>query len=282
MPTLQTMPSAPFWKQPAQPVLGQPVPRFSPECGRLGHRRLVFLHIPRSGGTTVHELLHGVMVERFGEGAVCPARFDDLRGWSLPAMARHRLFSGHFTLTTIRRIPDPKVSILILRDPRKRVVSQYQHARAHRPEVLAGNMRWFAELANELSLEQFLNDSRVSGLVDNPAVRQLCGFDLDSDQSISDQSDLLERAFRNLGCFDLIGITEEIESFADRLEQLLDVQFDRPIDRRNAREGFGDRAEMKPVEPVTITPEMEAAIARRTALDRILYERVKDASATGR
>ena len=40
--------------------------------------RLVFMHIPKTGGTSLHE----VLVAQFKPGEICPERFNHLREWA--------------------------------------------------------------------------------------------------------------------------------------------------------------------------------------------------------
>ena len=90
--------------------------------------KLVFLHLPRTGGTTLHHLLTAA----FPPEQVCPERFMRLRRWPLEELAPFRLFSGHFTISGVDRIPGEKRIATVLRDPRARVISTFQLWRRHR------------------------------------------------------------------------------------------------------------------------------------------------------
>ena len=59
--------------------------------------RLVFMHIPKTGGTSLHE----VLVAQFKPGEICPERFNHLREWASSDLAKFRLFSGHFDFDSI-------------------------------------------------------------------------------------------------------------------------------------------------------------------------------------
>jgi len=84
--------------------------------------RVVFLHIPKTAGQSVHAGL----VEAFGEQAICPARVNDqLRRFSVTELNRFQVFSGHLDWAMLDCLKGPTYVFTILRKPIDRILSFY-------------------------------------------------------------------------------------------------------------------------------------------------------------
>ncbi len=84
--------------------------------------RVIFLHIPKTAGQSVHAAL----VDAFGEKAVCPARVNDqLKLMSISELHQYRVFSGHFDWTMLDCLKGPTYVFTVLRDPLERLLSFY-------------------------------------------------------------------------------------------------------------------------------------------------------------
>lgn len=84
--------------------------------------KLVFLHIPKTAGQSVHAALE----DAFGQEAMCPARVnDELRKLTITQLNRYQVFSGHFDWSLLDCIKGPKFVFTILREPLDRVLSFY-------------------------------------------------------------------------------------------------------------------------------------------------------------
>jgi hypothetical protein len=84
--------------------------------------KIIFLHLPKTAGQTVHETL----LECFGEGAVCPARFnDDLRKMSISDINRYSIFSGHMDWSLLDCVKGHRYVFTVLRRPLDRILSFY-------------------------------------------------------------------------------------------------------------------------------------------------------------
>ena len=84
--------------------------------------RVVFLHLPKTAGQSVHKSL----VDLFGRACVCPARVnEDLVLLSVDEICRYRVLSGHFDWSMVDCIPHPKFVFTILREPLDRILSFY-------------------------------------------------------------------------------------------------------------------------------------------------------------
>lgn len=87
---------------------------------------IVFLHVPKTAGQTVH----GELVRLVGGPAhVSPVRVHTQAGASGQMPPGYRLYSGHIDWTAIDHLPPGRFAFTILRDPRERIASFYLYLR---------------------------------------------------------------------------------------------------------------------------------------------------------
>ena len=83
---------------------------------------IVFLHIPKTAGQTVHNEL----VRAVGQSEVSPIRVHTQASTPEEQLPTgYRLYSGHIDWGALDRIPKPRFVFSILRDPRERIASFY-------------------------------------------------------------------------------------------------------------------------------------------------------------
>ena len=87
---------------------------------------IVFLHIPKTAGQTVHHELVRVVG---GEGHVSPIRVHSQAGSAPQMPAGYRLYSGHIDWTELENLPVERFVFTVLRDPRERLASFYLYLR---------------------------------------------------------------------------------------------------------------------------------------------------------
>jgi hypothetical protein len=104
---------------------------------------IVFLHIPKTAGQTVHHALVGLAG---GEANVSPVRLHSQRPTGPQMPPGFSVYSGHIDWTELDSLPRDRFAFTILRTPRERIASFYfyllNEARAMSPEDLAlpGNL----------------------------------------------------------------------------------------------------------------------------------------------
>lgn len=85
-------------------------------------RPLVFLHIPKTAGQTIHEALAGIVPPE----AISPVR---LHSQVPPGAAQmppgYSLYSGHLDWTGLETLPEGRFAFTVLRDPFERLASYY-------------------------------------------------------------------------------------------------------------------------------------------------------------
>ena len=135
--------------------------------------RLVFLHVPRTGGTTLHHHL----AAHFAPHEICPERFSRLDKYSPDQLEKWRFFSGHFNADEIRRIPGPLFIVTILRNPIERLLSNYYFWKRQRPETIEKHRLDGPRLIKCGSLADFLrsNHGGVLDSTNNMMARRLAG-----------------------------------------------------------------------------------------------------------
>lgn len=237
--------------------------------------RLVFLHLARTGGTTLHQ----AWSPAFRLAEICPERFARLHEYSPEALAGYRFFSGHFRFDQFRSIPRPRFLVTVLRDPVERVLSLFEYWRSFRPSVIAEHDLLGPRLARERGLLGFLRSEEieVTTSIDNAMVCHLAGnampFAGGFGTLASEGRDplapeaLLATAVTALRHFDCVGETQGLQRVHDRVAAVFGMR-PGPLPRVNATHDDSPFHERLPREP--ITPEIMAELRRLTRLDRLL------------
>lgn len=135
----------------------------------MKNRVILFLHIPKTGGTTLHNILLRNYSASQQKLILGPQDLDDFQNSTLEERDRFSLIRGHFVFGIHKLISRDYTYITFLRDPKERLLSQYRYIitnpRHPRHKVFKdGN----------ISLEQFLQDGLVKN-ADNAQVRSISG-----------------------------------------------------------------------------------------------------------
>lgn len=132
--------------------------------------RIIFLHIPKTAGQSVHEYLLG----NFPKDAVCPARVNDqMKTLSTAELARYQVFSGHFDWSAFDALEGPRFVFTILRDPMERLLSFYFYLREQATHFLTLGQQIDDKPGVKAALEMtpweyFVDpDSPLRGFIDN-------------------------------------------------------------------------------------------------------------------
>jgi hypothetical protein len=133
----------------------------------IATERIVYLHIPKCGGTTLHHMLAGW----YGADAVHRERLNGLYYHSAASLAAKQVFSGHYDFYSTGLVPGRPRLISFLRDPRERLISLYNFHRAHRP--LPNDPRILVRWANQHDIDAYFADPavRAHAAVDNTLAR---------------------------------------------------------------------------------------------------------------
>jgi len=221
--------------------------------------RLVFLHLPRTGGTA---LAKDILLPNFPRSQWCHVNYgsdgrpqggaDDPLQWGPARRHRIRLLAGHMPLELTQRFPGPFESVTMLRNPVERTVSDYYHCRQN-PANPAH------EVARNLSLVEFVEQGY--GLTHNCYTRWLSNASYGT--RFSTEGEMLQAARATLAAFTLIGITEEFDISVRRIcERYRLTQGPLSTENRNVATPRG----------TGVSAKERRVIMRCNELDVLLYE----------
>lgn len=228
--------------------------------------KIVFLHIHKTGGTSLHEFL----LTQFPNDRVCPERFNHLEEYTKEQLAGYEFFSGHFTARSIDRIDGPKKVFTFLREPKARVLSLYYFWKSHKEEIIEKGIHG-PRLARSMPLIEFLRHG-VSG-IDNYTARTLAGRSRPGSEyrGMESEARLVADAKHTLDQMTTYGLFEDFErSFCLAVS---DLGFDPPATIPHALNSMKldrRRFEMTAREPVS--EEVDEELERLTHLDKEVYE----------
>jgi hypothetical protein len=228
-------------------------------AGEHSGPRIVFLHLPRTGGTA---LVKDILFAHFPRSRWCHVNYapdmqplsgaHDPLAW--PAWRRKRvgIVAGHMPFGFAKHFPGRSEYITLLRDPISRAVSDYHFCRKN-PSNPAH------EAATALSLREFVG--RGYGSSQNCYARWLSNAVFGA--KFHKEDDMLREAMHNLSHFSFIGITE---------------LFDLSVARLCQKYGLAPRANSE-VNRNAATPEARSLTAeelevlrKSNALDQVIYE----------
>lgn len=247
--------------------------------------RLVFLHVPKTGGTSLTVLIRDAV----GENALCPERFNDLPLWPAGLLASYRAFAGHFDQFGVSVIPGVKKVVTILRNPRARIISTYRFWRAHsRDQAVRDNLPHVVA-AIDLELGAFLRRMRQIAIhnVDNMYARALGGFlpmRGDPDQArrwplgeFGGGEKLADQAMSFLDSCAAIGILEEFDISISLICAGLQIpvpsrKIGKLMNTEDVARHFGRQNQVK---DLMITEDAEEEILELTKYDQLIYQYAK-------
>ena len=253
---------------------------------------VAFMHLPKTGGTTLYSLLSRCYPEARTWGPD-----PRLHLYSATELADYDFFSGHFDYFSTRLIPRNLVHRLsILRDPYSRLISWYRFCQARALIGVTTNDA-DVELAHKLSPEEFFEneynlrspwvnnaylyffgapDSRAEELktvlVERAGAdsRSLTG-DCEEEVRIAR---VLGEAIRRVVTLDGLGITERYDESVALIFAGLRLARPETIVPQKVTDQLID-GELPPVPPVEMTPRLRRALKPLTRYDRIIYDVAK-------
>jgi hypothetical protein len=241
----------------------------------IDRKTVVFIHMQKTGGTTLRALLEG----QFPADRVCPVRVDKLHLLSVAELGQFDFFAGHFDRSSLCFIPRRDIkTVALFREPRARLISFYRFLRSHpaRDEFASDPC---IRLANELTAEEFFERSEIRSL---PAVYNHYLITLGASftwfrqnwDSLSKEniSSALDEAKRQIRTITAIGITENFDQSVELICKALDIDKPQSIAPLHVTSNFVELdARFRVVEPVAMTPRLASAFEELTTYDDELY-----------
>jgi len=190
---------------------------------------VVFVHIPRTAGTSFGRLLDAVHAGRpietfYGdpEHPVVNAKIERFRALPPPAKAAIALVRGHVVYRFDPAFDDAH-HVTLLREPLARLVSYYHYALRERHHYLHDYL-----MQRRLGLEDFLG-SDASIDLDNYQVRAVCGRAFASPRERVTQADCDVAKYRLAHGFKAFGLTERFDDSLALFSRTLGWQLPGPV-----------------------------------------------------
>lgn len=121
---------------------------------------IVFLHIPKTAGQTIHSEL----VRAVGPGAVSPVRVHtEVDPGAAQFPPGYRLYSGHIDWEALDTLPRPRFVFTVLRDPLERIASFYFYLRRKAEALSAEELSSPARTGMRMALENGPDDYFFGG-----------------------------------------------------------------------------------------------------------------------
>ncbi len=196
--------------------------------------RIYFLHIPKTAGSSVREMLR-----RNYEDKLCPYwSYDELVSCSQTCIEKYDVIAGHFGMSLVSLFDRHPLTFTFLRHPIGRTLSHFMH-------VKRDSNHPYHKHVVDMNLADFLTDPITVPLIYNFQSRymsfNLTGFDCVSrfptasskpghlsvtwelmSYGMSD-TDILNLSLRSLDKISFVGFVEDFDKYMTRLVQLLGI-----------------------------------------------------------
>lgn len=238
----------------------------------LRGEKLVFMHIPKCGGSSLHELL----LQNYKPKEVFPERHNQFEKWSIRKVNRYRYYSGHFSYNSIVDNISGRLKIVtILREPKSRILSTYYFGRSHTWDFINSHPQYSNKPdcytyhgmsyrpAKSLSLKEYLIQERP--FLEDLMTRWLTSNQCEYQSRFSAAQNIIDQLYA-------VGILEEYDSFVAHLLKKLRLPTPKEFPRLMAFDNLTDLDHCEPVEKDPMTDEIDSLLDELTVLDRPLYE----------
>jgi len=136
--------------------------------GLAGTKRVIFLHIPKTAGTTLHRIIERQYPPESTYTFSQNHSYDDFQRLSDAQKAEIRMLRGHMIFGLHELMPGPSTYFTLLREPVERFISDYYYVR-NTPEHPYHDF----VTSRDLSPEEFIESKVARIIADNGQTRSL-------------------------------------------------------------------------------------------------------------
>ena len=181
-----------------------------------------YLHIPKCGGTSLQYQLKNI----YPQSTIAPISYSkEFEKLYSEDIEKYLLFAGHFDDSIRRAIRGDLISMIVLREPIKRVVSLVRY---QKQEALISNRDNARDYANPLvfkntTLEKIYKSTSSPEFfsISNFMTRLLVGGDALNAENLAKSH--LESAKKNLKEYTVVGFAEDMQTVVNRVSSKLGV-----------------------------------------------------------
>ncbi|KTG26522.1 hypothetical protein AWR38_16810 [Idiomarina sp. WRN-38] len=227
--------------------------------------KIVFFHIPKTGGTSLHDFL----TTQIDEELICPDRLNTLKDHSLDYLNKFTYFSGHYDFDSIKRIPGDKKIFTFMRKPKDRIISLYYFWKSHKNEHIEKHNLGGPRIAKRLSFLDFLRykNEGIPANIDNYIARVLSGsmYCGPNQEFLYSEEKVLEIAKKNVSEMFSVGFMDNYDkSYTEIVKKL---GFNPPQEIPHSRKGDDHQDPNR--EKITREPIDEEALQELRKLTRL-------------
>ncbi|MEP1034352.1 sulfotransferase family 2 domain-containing protein [Ekhidna sp.] len=230
----------------------------------MSEMSVVFLHIPKTGGTTINYILNDIYRWKFlwlrNDIIQQQSNFlnpiDIFNKIAKSKIKKFKAFSGHGIFPLLDILPSGYVSVLLARNPLQQIPSLYYHHLRHK-----SNSPSSIEARSHKTLYDFVTSE--SDYYPNPQIKSLFSDKLELLEDSSDAKALIEKMV--IEQIDLCGITERFDDFLALVCSSL-----------NWKVFSFKMMNQRPDNSPNLNSVIKNEILNRNKLDFFLYKTVKD------
>ncbi|HEX3430729.1 MAG TPA: sulfotransferase family 2 domain-containing protein [Rhizomicrobium sp.] len=219
----------------------------------VNHPAIVFLHIPKTAGQSVHHFL----MQLVGKSAVAPARVNpQLYDLSVPELRRYALVSGHFDWALVDCVGEPKFVFTVLRQPTERILSFYFFMRSEAQKLSEAELA-LPENAGKravlrLSCDDYFNGGAphirtfLDNHYDNFYMYYFAGRSYDARQRLINRpvEKVMQMALDNMATLDGVYTIDRLDRLENDIRQALENKDNRvSLSKLHVNRGAGNGAD---------------------------------------
>lgn len=235
--------------------------------------RLFFLHIPKTGGST----LTAALAKKFASWEIFPWPYGRLDLVDPAYLVKFRFFHGHYFISDLDYVPQPAASVTLLREPRDRIVSLYNYWRSVRKDALPKHIPHPAWIASSVGLNDFLTLPNPSfrEAIDNALVRPYLTYPLRGRNNalITSPETIVDDALASLDKLTAFGIFERFDESMLAIGGALRTEINLPAQKVMSFETLGARSDHQKIEREVPNVATHGLLEAHTEIDQLFYEK---------